>query len=107
MCSSDLIDALLRPYSRDSTIRTFQGGSRLSAEEVTEDLSGIERLLTARDFGTAARIVLNWLASPTRWESLPDGVVHSVQQMIEVFLGQPIELRARAKAKIHAGQVEY
>jgi uncharacterized protein (UPF0297 family) len=61
----------------------------VSVEEIKEDLNRIEKNLTERDLGSAARVVSSWVSSFPRWLPLPDDVRRRVREISEVFLTEP------------------
>ena len=61
----------------------------VSVKEINEDLNRVEKSLSERDLGAAARIVSSWVSSFHRWLSLPDDVRHRVREITEVFLAEP------------------
>lgn len=69
-----------------------RSAARVTVNEISEDLSKIEKSLSARDVGSAARVVLSWLESIDRWESLPSELNERVRAVSEVFLTEPLTL---------------
>jgi valyl-tRNA synthetase len=61
----------------------------VSVEEINEDLNRVEKSLSERDFGSAARLVSSWVSSFPRWPPLPDDVRRRVREISEVFLTEP------------------
>ena len=61
----------------------------VSVEEINEDLNRLEKSLSERDLGSAARLMSSWVSSFPRWLPLPDDVRRRVREISEVFLAEP------------------
>jgi valyl-tRNA synthetase len=61
----------------------------VSVEEIKEDLNRLEKSLSERDLGSAARLMSSWVSSFPRWLPLPDDVRRRVREITEVFLAEP------------------
>ena len=61
----------------------------VSVEEINEDLNRLEKSLSERDLGSAARLLSSWVSSFPRWRPLPDDVRRRVREISEVFLTEP------------------
>jgi leucyl-tRNA synthetase len=64
----------------------------VSVEEINEDLNRVEKSLSERDLGSAARIVSSWVSSFPRWPPLPDDVRRRVREISEAFLAEPFTI---------------
>jgi valyl-tRNA synthetase len=61
----------------------------VSVAEINEDLNRLDKSLSERDLGSAARLLSSWVSSFPRWPPLPDDVRRRVREISEVFLTEP------------------
>ncbi len=64
----------------------------VSVEEINEDLNRLEKNLSERDLGSAARLLSSWVSSFPQWPPLPDDVRCRVREISEAFLAEPFTI---------------